>query len=70
MAAIVMVAAPVKNFLQEKVDRVFYGERYDCATALRISDARWSATTALDRCVECISQPASGSDERRARCDL
>ena len=29
MAAIVMVAAPVKNFLQEQVDRLFYGERYD-----------------------------------------
>ncbi|HEY6660762.1 MAG TPA: histidine kinase N-terminal 7TM domain-containing protein, partial [Pyrinomonadaceae bacterium] len=29
MAAIVMVAAPVKNFLQEQVDRIFYGERYD-----------------------------------------
>src|SRR5262249_14295790 len=34
MAAIVMVAAPVKNFLQEQVDRLFYGERYDLRNSL------------------------------------
>jgi len=34
MAAIVMVAAPVKNFLQEHIDRLFYGERYDMRHSL------------------------------------
>ncbi|HEX8098464.1 MAG TPA: hypothetical protein VF507_10520, partial [Pyrinomonadaceae bacterium] len=29
MAVIVMIAAPFKNFLQERVDRLFFGERYD-----------------------------------------
>src|SRR6266404_7174429 len=28
MACIVMIAAPVKNFIQEQVDRIFYGQRY------------------------------------------
>jgi hypothetical protein len=34
MAAIVMVAAPVKKLLQEQVDRLFYGERYDLRNSL------------------------------------
>src|SRR5712692_4469252 len=29
MAIIVMIAAPIKNFLQDRVDRIFYGQRYD-----------------------------------------
>ena len=48
MAAIVMVAAPVKNFLQEHVDRVFYGERYDLRNGLLDFGRTLSATTALD----------------------
>jgi len=48
MAAIVMVAAPVKNFLQEQVDRVFYGERYDLRNSLLDFGRTLSATTALD----------------------
>ena len=47
MAAIVMVAAPVKNFLQEQVDRVFYGERYDLRNGLLDFGRTLSATTAL-----------------------
>jgi two-component system, NtrC family, sensor kinase len=34
MACIVMIAAPVKNFLQERVDRLFYGQRYDLRRSL------------------------------------
>ena len=34
MACIVMIAAPVKNFLQERVDRIFYGQRYDLRRGL------------------------------------
>ena len=48
MAAIVMVAAPVKNFLQEQVDRLFYGERYDLRNSLLDFGRTLSATTALD----------------------
>lgn len=48
MAAIVMVAAPVKKFLQEQVDRFFYGERYDLRNSLLDFGRTLSATTALD----------------------
>jgi two-component system, NtrC family, sensor kinase len=48
MAAIVMVAAPVKNFLQERIDRLFYGERYDLRNSLLDFGRTLSATTALD----------------------
>jgi two-component system NtrC family sensor kinase len=48
MAAIVMVAGPVKSFLQEQVDRIFYGERYDLRNSLLDFGRTLSATTALD----------------------
>ena len=48
MAAIVMVAAPVKAFLQEQIDRLFYGERYDMRHSLLDFGRTLSATTALD----------------------
>ncbi|MGH9881367.1 MAG: GAF domain-containing protein, partial [Pyrinomonadaceae bacterium] len=48
MAVIVMIAGPVKNFLQEQVDRTFYGERYDLRNSLLDFGRTLSATTALD----------------------
>ncbi len=48
MAAIVMIAAPVKNFLQERTDRLFYGERYDMRHSLLDFGRTLSATTAFD----------------------
>jgi len=48
MALIVMIAAPVKNFLQERVDRLFYGRRYDMRHSLLDFGRTISATTALD----------------------
>jgi two-component system, NtrC family, sensor kinase len=48
MACIVMVAAPVKNFLQERVDRLFYGQRYDMRRGLLDFGRTLSATTALE----------------------
>jgi PAS domain S-box-containing protein len=48
MAAVVMIAAPVKNFLQERIDRLFYGERYDMRHSLLDFGRTLSATTALD----------------------
>jgi PAS domain S-box-containing protein len=54
MAAIVMVAAPVKNFLQEHVDRLFYGERYDLRHSLLDFGRTLSATTALDPLLDAL----------------
>ncbi|HLE62151.1 MAG TPA: ATP-binding protein [Pyrinomonadaceae bacterium] len=48
MAAIVIVAGPVKTFLQERVDRLFYGERYDLRNSLLDFGRTLSATTALE----------------------
>lgn len=48
MALIVMLAAPVKNFLQERTDRLFYGERYDMRHSLLDFGRTLSATTAFD----------------------
>ncbi|HEX5875412.1 MAG TPA: ATP-binding protein [Pyrinomonadaceae bacterium] len=54
MAAIVMVAGPVKTFLQEQVDRVFYGERYDLRNSLLDFGRTLSATTALDPLLDAL----------------
>jgi two-component system, NtrC family, sensor kinase len=54
MAAIVMIAAPVKNFLQEQVDRLFYGRRYDLRNSLLDFGRTISATTALDPLLESL----------------
>ncbi|MDQ3817971.1 MAG: ATP-binding protein [Acidobacteriota bacterium] len=48
MTAIVMIAAPIKKFLQERTDRLFYGERYDMRNSLLDFGRTLSATTALD----------------------
>lgn len=54
MAAIVMVAAPVKKFLQEQVDRLFYGERYDLRNSLLDFGRTLSATTALEPLLDAL----------------
>lgn len=48
MAAIVMLSEPLKNFLQERADRFFYGERYDLRQGLLDFGRTLSATTALE----------------------
>jgi hypothetical protein len=48
MACIVMIAAPVKHFMQERVDRIFYGQRYDLRRSLLDFGRTISATTALE----------------------
>jgi PAS domain S-box-containing protein len=48
MAVIVMTAAPLKNFLQERTDRFFYGERYDLRAGLLDFGRTLSATTSLE----------------------
>ena len=54
MAAIVMVAAPIKHFLQERVDRLFYGERYDLRHSLLDFGRTLSANTALDELLNAL----------------
>ncbi len=54
MAAIVMVAAPVKHFLQVQVDRLFYGERYDLRNSLLDFGRTLSATTALEPLLDAL----------------
>ncbi len=54
MALIVMIAAPVKNFLQERVDRLFYGERYDMRNSLLDFGRTLSATTALEPLLDAL----------------
>jgi two-component system NtrC family sensor kinase len=48
MAVIVMISEPIKNFLQERVDRYFYGERYDLRRGLMDFGRTLSATTAME----------------------
>ena len=54
MAVIVIIAAPVKNFLQERVDRIFYGRRYDLRNSLLDFGRTISATTALDPLLDAL----------------
>ena len=53
MACIVMIAAPVKNFLQERVDRVFYGQRYDLRRSL-LDFGRTISATAFDPLIDSL----------------
>ena len=56
MAAIVMLSEPLKNFLQEKADRFFYGERYDLRQGLLDFGRTLSATTALEPLLEALTE--------------
>lgn len=55
MAVIVMTAAPLKNFLQERTNRLFYGERYDLRNGLLDFGRTLSATTALDPLLDALA---------------
>jgi len=54
MAVIVMTAAPLKNFLQEQIDRFFYGERYDLRAGLLDFGRTLSATTSLEPLLDAL----------------
>ncbi|MBD0369312.1 MAG: PAS domain S-box protein [Pyrinomonadaceae bacterium] len=54
MAVIVMIAAPIKNFIQERIDRFFYGERYDLRHGLLDFGRTLSATTALEPLLDAL----------------
>ena len=55
MAVIVMTAAPLKNFLQERTDRFFYGERYDLRASLLDFGRTLSATTSLEPLLDALA---------------
>lgn len=48
MAGIILLSEPLKGFLQERVERFFYGERYDLRNGLLDFGRTLSATTALE----------------------
>lgn len=54
MAVIVMLAAPIKSFLQERADRFFYGDRYDMRQSLIDFGRTLSATTGIDQLLNAL----------------
>ncbi|MDQ3219598.1 MAG: ATP-binding protein [Acidobacteriota bacterium] len=52
MAGIVMLSEPLKNFLQERAERFFYGKRYDLRNGLLDFGRTLSATTAMEPLLE------------------
>lgn len=56
MAAIVLLSEPLKNFLQEKANRFFYGERYDLRQGLLDFGRTLSATTALEPLTQALTE--------------
>lgn len=56
MAAIVMLSEPLKNFLQERANRFFYGERYDLRQGLLDFGRTLSATTAMEPLLEALTE--------------
>jgi len=56
MAAIVLLSEPLKNFLQERANRFFYGERYDLRQGLLDFGRTLSATTALEPLTSALTE--------------
>ncbi len=56
MAGIIMLSEPLKNFLQERANRYFYGERYDLRQGLLDFGRTLSATTALDPLLDALTE--------------
>lgn len=56
MAGIVMLSEPLKNFLQERADRFFYGTRYDLRQGLLDFGRTLSATTAMGPLLDSLTE--------------
>ncbi len=56
MGAIVLLSEPLKNFLQERTERFFYGERYDMRRGLLDFGRTLSATTTLEPLLEALTE--------------
>ena len=48
MSVLAMLFAPVKNWLQERIDRIFYGEKYDYRVTIQDFGRTLASTTELD----------------------
>lgn len=55
MGAIVLLSEPLKNFLQERTERYFYGEKYDLRRGLLDFGRTLSATTELDSLLSALT---------------
>ena len=55
MAAIVMLSEPIKNFLQERADRYFYGTKYDLRQGLIDFGRTLSGATELDPLLDSLT---------------
>ena len=56
MSVIAMLFTPVKNWMQERVDRMFYGEKYDYRMTLQDFGRTLSSTTELDVLLDSLTQ--------------
>jgi hypothetical protein len=56
MSALAMVFAPVKNWVQQRIDRLFYGEKYDYRVTLQDFGRALSSTTELDPLLDSLMQ--------------
>ncbi|MBA2379390.1 MAG: PAS domain S-box protein [Blastocatellia bacterium] len=56
MAGIIMLSEPLKNFLQERANRYFYGERYDLRQGLLDFGRTLSATTAMGPLLDALTE--------------
>ncbi len=56
MSVIAMLFTPVKNWMQERVDRMFYGEKYDYRMTLQDFGRTLSSTTDLDELLDNLVQ--------------
>lgn len=56
MSAIAMLFAPMKNWVQERVDRLFYGEKYDFRMTLQDFGRTLSSTTDLDVLLDSLTK--------------
>jgi hypothetical protein len=54
MSVIAMLFAPVKNLVQERIDRLFYGEKYDYRITLQDFGRTLSSTTELDTLLDSL----------------
>ena len=56
MSVIAMLFTPVKNWMQERIDRMFYGEKYDYRMTLQDFGRTLSSTTELDVLLDSLVQ--------------